>query len=125
MKIYSSNMDNKEKTEPKKEELIDRFRTLPNRRLSDIEKQMVFILIEKSKIKRERSMIILNKGFLIFFAFIIIAALVKINEIIPQIYLNIIFLFGIAVLIIAVMLYHGVISEEEKNLDNLLESFLR
>ena len=118
-------MDNKEKIESKKEDLIDRFRTLPNRRLSDIEKQMVFILIEKSKIKRERSMIILNKGFLIFFAFIIIAALVKINEIIPQIYLNIIFLFGIAVLIIAVMLYHGVISEEEKNLDNLLESFLR
>ena len=117
-------MFNKEDLKTKKENVIDRFRTLPNRKISDIEKQMVFIIIEKSKIKRERSMIILNKGFLIFFAFIIITALVRLNEVIPQFYLNIVFLFGIGVLVIAVMLYHGVISEEEKNLDKLLESFL-
>ncbi len=117
-------MFNKEDIKPKKEDIIDKFRTLPNRKISDIEKQMIFILIEKSKVKRERSMIILNKGFLIFFAFIIITALVRLNEIIPQAYLNIVFLLGIVVLIIAVMLYHGVISEEERNLDRLLESFL-
>ena len=115
----------KENTEPKKEDVIDRFRLLPNRKISDIEKQMIFILIEKSKVKRERSMIILNKGFLIFFAFIIITALAKLNEFIPQAYLNMLFLFGIGVLIVAVMLYHSVISEEEKNLDKLLESFLK
>ena len=118
-------MFKKENKELKKENLIDRFRTLPNRKLSDIEKQMIFILVEKSKIKRERSMIILNKGFLIFFAFIIIAALVKLNDVIPQIYISLLFLFGIVVLTVAVMLYHGVISEEEKNLDELLDSFLK
>jgi len=116
----------KKDAEPKKEEdLIDLFRSLPNRKLSDIEKQMIFILIEKSKIKRERSMMILNKGFLIFFSFLIVAALAKVNEFISQKYINILFLLGIAVLITAVILYYNVVAEEEKSLDRLLDGFLK
>lgn len=108
-----------------KEDLIEKFRTLPNRKLSEIEKQMIFILVEKSKIKRERSMIILNKGFLIFFGFIIIASISQINDIVPQTYINLTFLLGVIVLIVSAVLYHTAISEEEKNLDKLLNSFLK
>lgn len=108
-----------------KEELMDRFRTIPNRKLSEIEKQMIFILMEKSKIKRERSMIILNKGFLIFFGFIIIASISQIDDFVPKIYINILFLFGIIVLIVSAALYHTAISEEEKALDGMLNSFLK
>ena len=118
-------MFEKPKTDIKKEEMIDIFRTTPSRRLSDIEKQMIFILMEKSKIKRERSMMILNKGFMIFFAFVIIAVLVRINDVIPQLYINLLFLFGIVVLIFGIALYSNVINEEEKNLDKILDSFLK
>lgn len=118
-------MFKKEKIEPKKEDLIERFRTLPNRKLSEIEKQMIFILMEKSKIKRERSMMILNKGFLIFFGFIIIATMSKFDHFIRQTHINFLFLLGIIVLIVSVVLYQGVISEEEKNLEKLLDSFLK
>ena len=118
-------MFSKEKLEPKKEDLTERFRTVANRKLSEIEKQVISILIEKSKIKRERSMSILNKGFLIFFGFIIMGTLSKFNHFISPTYINILFLLGIIVLIVAVVLYESVVSEEEKNLDKLLDSFLK
>ena len=118
-------MFKKENIDTKKEDLIDAFRTLPNRKLSEIEKQVIFIIMEKSKIKRERSMMILNKGFLIFFGFIIIAALSRFDKFISQTFINFLFLLGIAVLIVSVWLYQGVISEEEKNLDKLLDNFLK
>ena len=118
-------MFKQEKVETKKEDFTEILRTTPNRKLSEIEKQMIFILIEKSKINRERSMMIINKGFLIFFGFVIIAVLSKQNELIPQLYINFLFILGITVLIVAAVLYQNVITEEEKNLNKLLDSFLR
>lgn len=113
------------KEEYKRENLIEEFKNAPKRKLSEIEKQLIFILIEKSKIQRERSMAILNKGFLLFAAFIVIAYLGRFNEIISQIYINILFLVGITVLITSIVLYQGTISNEERNLDAILDSFLK
>ena len=113
------------KKEGVKEDFIEEFRIAPKRKLSEIEKQMIFVLIEKSKIKRERSMAILNKGFLIFSAFVVIAYLSRINDFIPQYYMNILFLLGILVLIITTALYQSDVSEEEKNLDAILDGFLK
>ncbi|HLG24791.1 MAG TPA: hypothetical protein VI564_07725 [Candidatus Nanoarchaeia archaeon] len=109
----------------KKEEWLDKFRTLPSRKLSDIEKQMIFILIEKSKVQRERSMAILNKGFLIFFAFIIIAVFGRIYNLITQVYINVLFILGILVLVASVISYHRVLNQEEKILDDMLDSFFK
>ncbi len=107
-----------------KENLFKKFKTLPKRSISEIEKQLIFILIEKSKIQRERSLMTVNQGFLFFFAFVILAALSKINETIPESYLWILFLLGIIVLIITVISYQSTIKKEEQTLDALLDSFL-
>ena len=115
----------KEELDFEKEGMVDRFQMIPKRRLSEVEKQLIFILIEKSKIQRERSMALLNKGFLIFITFIIITYLSKANNLLPQIYISILFIFGIIVLIAVVVTYQGVLSKEEKTLDNLLNSFLK
>ena len=109
----------------KKEDLVEKFSYLPKRKLSEIEKQLIFILIEKSKIQRERSMAILNKGFMIFFAFVIVAAMSNIFEIIDKIYITYLFLFSITVLIVAAYTYQSAVKKEEKTLDALLDSFLK
>ena len=109
----------------KKEDLVEKFSNLPKRKLSEIEKQLIFILIEKSKIQRERSMAILNKGFMIFFAFIIVAAMSNIFEIINKTYIIYLFLFSITVLIVAAYTYQSAVKKEENTLDALLDSFLK
>ena len=108
----------------KKEDLIARFNAIPKRKLTDIEKQAIFIIIEKNKIQRERAKAVFSKGFLIFFAFILIVSVTKLNEIIPQANIMIIYLFGIIVLIVTSVSYNDAIRKEEKTLDALLESFL-
>ena len=109
----------------KKEDLVETIRSLPNKKLSEIEKQTIFILLEKSKIKREHSNAILNNGFLIFFAFIIVAIFGKIYNLTHQLYINILFIFGMIVLVVSAIIYHKDIAEENKTLDMLLDSFLK
>ena len=109
----------------KKEDVINLFNAIPKRKLSEIEKQMIFILIEKSKIKREKSMLITNQIFLFFMASVILTYLSKDKGFVQQLYVNIIEMFGIIVLIISIISYYRVISNEEKTLNNLFHTFLK
>ncbi len=113
------------KSEFEKKENVERFFELPKRRLSDVEKQLIFVLIEKNKLQRERSMAILNKGFMAFMIFIVIAYLSRTSNIIPELYVNILFIFSIVVLVVVVITYQTTMSKEEKVLDNLLDSFIK
>jgi len=115
----------KEGLDFEKEYIVDMFQRIPKRRLSEVEKQLIFILIEKSKIQRERSMALLNKGFMTFISFIVVAYLSKTSNLIPSDYINILFIFGIIVLVVVTLTYLNTISKEEKTLDNLLNSFLK
>lgn len=108
-----------------KEYIVDMFQRIPKRRLSEVEKQLIFILIEKSKIQRERSMSLLNKGFMTFIAFLVVIYLSKTGNLISSEYINILFVFGVMVLVIVTLTYLNAISKEEKTLDNLLNSFLK
>ena len=110
--------------ENKKDSIVDIFKSTPKRRITEIEKQIIFILIEKSKIQRERSLSILNKGFMIFAIFIIIGYLSRLYNVLSQFYINIIFIVGLVTLIFSIITYYKVISKEEKILDSILDNFL-
>ena len=105
-------------------DLIERFKTIPKRKLSDMEKQFVFILVEKAKIQRERSVTILNKGSTAFIAFILIAFTSKIYNLIPEMFITILFFLGVLMLIWSTISYQSTMKQEEEILDKLLESFL-
>ncbi len=108
-----------------KKEVLDNFQSLPKRKLSEMEKQVIFILIEKAKIERERSMALLNKGFFIFLFFILLAFIQRLNDPGSSIYVYILFIFGMIMFIIIVITYYSSLSNEKKTLDNLLDSFLK
>ena len=119
-------MDDKKKSVNSQDrDVVDVFRTLPKRKLSEIEKQLIFILIEKSKVQRELSMTILNKGFLFFAAFVIIAYLSKETNLIPEFYINMLFILGVLVLVVSMIVYQTAVVKEKKILDKLLDNFLK
>ncbi|MDD5086875.1 MAG: hypothetical protein PHV16_03920 [Candidatus Nanoarchaeia archaeon] len=115
----------KEELDFEKEYIVDMFQRVPKRRLSEVEKQLIFILIEKSKLQRERSMSLLNKGFMTFIAFLVVAYLSKIGNLVSPVYTNILFVFGIVVLVVVTLTYITTLAREEKILNNLLNSFLK
>ena len=98
---------------------------VPKRRLSDVEKQMIFLEIEKSKIKRSRSMMLLNKGMIIFVAFFVIAIIALLNKSIDQYFFNFMILGGILILVIAIVLHSKTSSEEEKKLDDMINDLFK
>lgn len=113
------------KEEKKGESIVEKFKRAPKRMLSEVEKQLIFILIEKAKIQREHSLSILNKGFVIFLSVIVLGYMSRYYDVVPQIYINLLFIFGVFVLIFTMVAYELIISREEKTLDDFIENFLK
>ena len=112
-------------SEDKKEDIITRLEVIPKRKLSDIEKQLIFILVERSKVKREKSILIINQIFLVFIAFVVLTYLSKENGFIKELYVNILLIAAIILLILSIVSYQSVINKEEKTLVNLFNLFLK
>ena len=97
------------------------LKKIPKRRLSDIEKQALFLRVELSKLRRERAEMILNKGILLYFSFLVVAVLGLINGYITLFQLNILVLLALGVLIIGMWPYITTTSKEEREIEELIE----
>ncbi|MBI2133506.1 hypothetical protein HYU11_02385 [Candidatus Woesearchaeota archaeon] len=108
-----------------KEDITRTFKSIPKRKLTDVEKEVIYILVEKSKLEINNSVQILNKGFLMFVGVFIVAMLMKLYDVVPPIMINMLYLVGILVLVVIIYLYNREIENEKRTLDNLLDNFLR
>jgi len=81
------------------------FRGIPKRKLTESEKQIITLKIEKVRLQREKSLLILNKGIMLFFAFLSVAVIGVVNKIITTVQLNILIIIGILALIIGILPY--------------------
>ena len=102
-------------------ELNTDFRSVPKRKLSESEKQIIMLKIEKVRLQREKSMLILNKGIMLFFAFLAIAVVGLINKIITNFQLDALVAFGITALVVAILPYSSASRKEEKELEDTIE----
>lgn len=107
-----------------KEEINHKFKSIPNRKLTDVEKQVIYILVEKSKIQIDNSVQILNKGFFMFIAVIIVAVVSRVYDVINQMLVTGLYIFAIIVLATTFYIYQREVKNEQDTLDNLLENFL-
>ena len=98
---------------------------IPKRKLSDLEKQIIDLRIEKLKLNRERSILILNKGTSVYFAFIVMAILGFMNNVIDLVSLNVLVLVGLVVLVASVIPYSKAMQKEEAELSKMLEELTR
>ena len=97
------------------------YRNVPKRKLSEAEKQIIMLRIEKVKLQRERNLIILNKSIVFFFAVVVIAVVGMIQKVITSTHLNILVMLAIFVLVIGVIPYGLSSRKEEKELENTID----
>ena len=102
-------------------EIKEDFRAIPKRKLSEAEKQIIMLRIEKMKLERDKSLLILGGSIILFLAFIIVSIIGLINELITKTQLNLLIFIGFIALIIGIIPYMRFVIKEEKSLEKTLE----
>ena len=85
------------------------------------QEKIIDIMIEKSRINREKSMLVLNKSLLLYFTFLFVGVIGFVSGYVNKLLLNILILMGLCVLVIGTLPYIRIMHEEEKKLDKLLQ----
>ncbi|MCX6707648.1 MAG: hypothetical protein NT001_05925 [Candidatus Woesearchaeota archaeon] len=91
------------------------------RNLSVIDKEIIELELEKSRIDREKSMLVLNKGLFLYFCFLFVAVMGFINGYLSKDLLNILIIMSLCVIIIATLPYIRTMHKEEKRLETLID----
>ncbi|MBW2996718.1 hypothetical protein KY349_00085 [Candidatus Woesearchaeota archaeon] len=86
-----------------------------------LKKEVLELEVEKSRLNREKSMLVMNKSLILYFAFMFVAVLGFINGYIDKTLLNVLIVMGLAVLIIGTVPYVRTMHTEEKRLNDLLQ----
>ena len=73
-----------------------------------------YLELEKSRIRREKAKIVLNKGLVIYFAFMLVGIFGFANEFLSSSMLNFLVIAGIVVLVVSTMLYVIISHREEQ-----------
>ena len=86
---------------------------------SDIQKEEIdYLELEKSRINREKARIVVNMGFILYFAFLVVGVIGFTFEYIDSTMLNVLVVCGIIVLMVSVLPYLIIIHNEEKWVDS-------
>lgn len=88
--------------------------------MSAVDQEIISLELEKSRLDREKSILILNKGLFLYFCFLFVAVIGFINNFVNKFMLNILILMGLVVLLISTIPYVGIIRQEEKKISALI-----
>jgi hypothetical protein len=81
----------------------------------------IYLEIERSKLKRERDRVVMEKSIFLYFLFMMVAILGFVFKYIDILYANLLVVFGIIVLLIGVIPYTIRAHKDEKFIDSLLK----
>jgi len=82
---------------------------------------IVYLEVEKSRIKREKARIVLNKSLFLYVAFLLVGVFGFVNNYIDSTLLNMLIIMGIFVLFIGTLPYVLITVKEEKKINNMLK----
>jgi uncharacterized membrane protein (Fun14 family) len=86
-----------------------------------LSREVIDLEVEKSRLNREKSILVMNKSLILYFAFMFVAVLGFINGYITRTLLNVLIVMGLCVLIIGTVPYVKTMHSEEQRLNSLLE----
>jgi hypothetical protein len=92
---------------------------------NDLRKEVIDLEVEKSRLNREKSMLVMNKSLILYFCFMFVAVLGFINGYINRNLLNVLIVMGLTVLIIGTVPYVKTMHSEEKRLNDLIQRLTR
>jgi cation transporter-like permease len=91
------------------------------RKLTPRTTEVIYLEIEKSRINREKSKLVLDKSFVLYFSFLVVGVLGFAFNFITSVVLNVLVICGIVILVIGTFPYVFIIHKEEKKIDGLLK----
>ena len=83
--------------------------------------EIMYLEIEKSRINREKSRIVLNKSLFLYVLFMIVGVVGFVSDYIDSTMLNALIIAGIIVLILGTVPYLLITHKEEKKINNFLK----
>jgi len=86
-----------------------------------VQKELIELEVEKSRLNREKSILVMNKSLILYFAFMFVAVLGFINGYINRTLLNVLIVMGLCVLIIGTVPYVKTMHSEENRLNDLIQ----
>ena len=89
-------------------------------RITEIDRAIIDLEIEKSKLNREKSMLVLNKSLMLYFVFLFLGIIGVVNGYIGKSLFNILIIMGLAVLILGIIPYIKTMKAEEDNINNMI-----
>lgn len=90
-------------------------------KLTDTEKEIIYLEIEKSKINREKSRLVLDKSLVLYIAFMLVGIVGFAFDYIDSTLLNVLVILAILVLILGTTPYLIITHKEEKKINDILK----
>jgi len=106
------------------EQISSNFRVVPKRKLGEAEKQSLLLSIERMKLEREKTLLILGASIILFFAFLVVAVVGVLNGLINRKMLNVLVIVGFASLVVGIIPYARFVMTEQKSLENTLKELI-
>ena len=94
-------------------------------KLSERSKELIELELERSRLNREKSVLVLNKALFLYFCFLFVGVIGFVNNYVTTAYLNLLIILALVALIVGIFPYVSVMSKEEKRTDNLIASVKR
>ena len=90
-----------------------------------LSKEVIDLEVEKSRLNREKSMLVMNKSLILYFCFMFVAVLGFINGYVNKTLLNVLIVMGLCVLIIGTVPYVKTMHYEEQRLNDLVKRLMK
>ena len=87
---------------------------------SDVDREVTYLEVEKSRINREKAKLALNMGLILYFGFLIVGVVGFAFDYIDSLLLNVLVICGIVILIVSTMPYLVIIHREERWINSRL-----
>ncbi len=84
--------------------------------------EYLYFELEKSRMKRENAMLLLNKSFIFYFAYLIIGVVGFVNHYLSAKALNLLVVLGLLVLIIGTIPFVRTMKKEEDSINDMMDS---
>lgn len=86
-----------------------------------LDRETIYLEIEKSRIEREKARLVLDKSLLLYFVFMVVGIVGFAFKYVDSILLNVLVIVGICILVIGTVPYLIVINNEEKKIKGFLK----
>ena len=93
--------------------------------MASVNKEVIHLEVEKSRLNREKSMLVMNKSLILYFVFMFVAVLGFINNYIGRTMLNVLIIMGLCVLVLGTVPYVRTMHLEEKRLNDLIKGLTK